>query len=77
MTSLEYKGWEKPLEIEKVDLAMMVLALVDWGNREVYGYPWLILIFTTENYAYRYRYTYNHKCICCIKKYYYNNKNKN
>ena len=75
MTSLEDKGWEKPLEIEKVDLAMMVLALVDWGNREVYGYPWLILIFTTENYAYRY--TYNHKCICCIKKYYYNNKNKN
>ena len=33
MRSLEYKGWE----IEKVDLAMKVLALVDWGEREVYG----------------------------------------
>ena len=29
MTSLEYKGWEKPVEIEKVDLPVMVLALVD------------------------------------------------
>lgn len=37
MTSLEYEGWEKPVEMEKVDLAVMALALVDWGEREVYG----------------------------------------
>ena len=53
MTSLEYEGWEKPVEIEKVDLPVMVLALVGWGRGKYMDNPWLTLIFTTENYAYR------------------------